>query len=227
MPQKISAAKFNIDVESLISLPGRVNIYWKDLKGCYLGCNDLSAEKAGLSSRKEVLGTSDEDIPYDVAHVAIEQDKQVITCQMEMLFFNTAVYDNNVSVDYFTVKTPLLDSQNGKIAGVLGMSYYLAEYPLENNLVSWGTLAEKGITFSKRQVECLYYLVNGLPCKQIAKIIDLSPRTVERYIDLTKRKLHCNTQSQLIEKALKLNFIKESLLFGKLTYPVTIKKSSK
>lgn len=210
---------YNIDVESFIKLPWRAHIYWKDTKGGYLGCNDLSAEKAGVKSRQEIIGISDDDIPYDVSQIAAQQDQKVINTSSEMIFFNTACYDDGNAIDYFTIKSPLKDA-NGKLIGVFGISHYLSEYRIRQNSIIWHTLQESGVTFSKRQVECLYYLVNGKSYKEIANTIGLSPRTIERYIELTKAKLKCDTQQQLIEKALKLNFIKEGLIFGKLVYPI-------
>lgn len=61
------------------------------------------------------------------------------------------------------------------------------------------------IDLSKRQSECLYYLTKGMSIKQIAKKVNLSPRTVSHYLDAVKIKLNCTRRSDLIEKVFGMN----------------------
>ncbi len=60
--------------------------------------------------------------------------------------------------------------------------------------------AHKMLGLSKRESECAYYLTRGMTMKLIAKTMDLSPRTVEFYIENIKDKLSCNSRSELIAK---------------------------
>jgi DNA-binding CsgD family transcriptional regulator len=55
---------------------------------------------------------------------------------------------------------------------------------------------------SARQKECLHYLAKGMKTKQIARILDLSSRTVEHYLEAVKDKLNCHSHSALIEYCL-------------------------
>ena len=57
-------------------------------------------------------------------------------------------------------------------------------------------------SFSQREMQCLKLLLQGKSAKEIARILDLSPRTVEFYIRNMKKKTHCRTRSELILKAL-------------------------
>jgi DNA-binding CsgD family transcriptional regulator len=50
---------------------------------------------------------------------------------------------------------------------------------------------------SKREVECLYWLSNGLTAKEIAKKVPLSHRSIEIYIARLKEKLKCKNTCQL------------------------------
>ena len=94
---------------------------------------------------------------------------------------------------YSSIKIPLFDLNN-KILGVLGMSQ-----KIHINYIS---------NLSKRQKECLYYLTRGMTIKQIAKVLLLSPRTVEFYFDNLRTKLNCHSRSELVSKAIEFGFIK-------------------
>jgi DNA-binding CsgD family transcriptional regulator len=54
------------------------------------------------------------------------------------------------------------------------------------------------ITLSEQQVKCLCHLTKGMTCKEIGSVMGLSPRTVEFYIDIIKRKTGNKKRSSLI-----------------------------
>jgi DNA-binding CsgD family transcriptional regulator len=56
-----------------------------------------------------------------------------------------------------------------------------------------------GIYLSQRERECLFYLSTGKTMKEIARLIKVSPRTVESYISTIKQKTKNNTKSSLIK----------------------------
>ena len=55
------------------------------------------------------------------------------------------------------------------------------------------------ITFSPRQSLCYKYFATGRTMKEIAKILNISHRTVEGYIEEIKNKLNCRYKSELID----------------------------
>lgn len=58
---------------------------------------------------------------------------------------------------------------------------------------------EKGIVFiSKREAECVRHLSASKTVKEIAKAMDLSPRTVESYLNNIKSKLNCSSKLEII-----------------------------
>jgi len=72
--------------------------------------------------------------------------------------------------------------------------------------------------FSPRQMECLFFLIRGKTTKQIAQILNLSPRTIEEHIIQIKLKMNCNSISQVIEQSISegyINLLPESI-FEKL-----------
>ncbi len=56
----------------------------------------------------------------------------------------------------------------------------------------------KNLVFSKREIECLYYLIRGLSAKQIGKILNLSSRTIETHIYNLKKKVGGRKKSDII-----------------------------
>lgn len=53
------------------------------------------------------------------------------------------------------------------------------------------------ITITEREMECLFYTVGGRTAKETAKLLALSPRTIEHYLDNLKSKFNCSTKSEL------------------------------
>ncbi len=65
---------------------------------------------------------------------------------------------------------------------------------------------------TKREYECLTFLVGGCSAKEIAKALHISPRSVEYHLENIKRKLNCHTKSALISKILRLQILNPSHL---------------
>lgn len=53
--------------------------------------------------------------------------------------------------------------------------------------------------FSRREKDCLKFILKGRTIKETAKYLNLSNRTVEYYFNNIKAKLHCHSKSQVID----------------------------
>jgi len=62
---------------------------------------------------------------------------------------------------------------------------------------------QESIRLTTRETECLQYLALGNTTKEIANILELSPRTVESYLQNTKLKTGYTYRSQLVNNFLK------------------------
>jgi len=56
--------------------------------------------------------------------------------------------------------------------------------------------------FTSREMECLFFLIRGKTSKEIAKILKISPRTVETYLENIKLKMKCSNKLQVIANAI-------------------------
>lgn len=99
--------------------PGR--IYWKNLKGEYLGCNKATARDAGYDSPAEMVGLTDVQMPWkEDAEVFREQDRLVVTNDQVYQFEEEGVLQDK-GVVWLTRKEPLKD-EDGNIFGTIGIS---------------------------------------------------------------------------------------------------------
>jgi DNA-binding CsgD family transcriptional regulator len=76
---------------------------------------------------------------------------------------------------------------------------------LDSSIISSGfsqnTISIDHFKLSKRQKECLEYLIEGYTTKIIANKLGLSSRTVEHYLDSVRNKLGCRSRLDLIKMA--------------------------
>nr|WP_051481703.1 EAL domain-containing protein [Paraburkholderia nodosa] len=113
------AQRSNQMLESVIdNIPQR--IFWKDAQSRYLGCNMTFARDAGLAYPEQIIGKSDDDLPWRAyADGMREQDREVIDSGLPRIN-----YEDNHTIDglhrtTLTSKLPLLDG-DGRVIGVLG-----------------------------------------------------------------------------------------------------------
>lgn len=57
----------------------------------------------------------------------------------------------------------------------------------------------KGVYLTQREAECVVQLMRGVTIAEAARVLNLSPRTVEFYLKNIKVKLKCRKKSELIE----------------------------
>lgn len=65
----------------------------------------------------------------------------------------------------------------------------------------------KHIHFSKREAECMVHLLKGKSVRGVAKLLGLSPRTVEFYVVNMKNKVNCRTKFELVDLVMDSDFL--------------------
>lgn len=105
-------------------LPG--HIYWKNIDGVYLGCNELQAKNLGIS-QKEIIGKTDFDITPDteMAKKFRESDLRVIHTG-QGISVEEEVFILGKRAIMMSEKVPLRNEE-GNIIGILGISHDITD----------------------------------------------------------------------------------------------------
>lgn len=195
LPEKML---FTMDLYKWLELP--CHVYLKDLSGSYISCNDIQAKSFGLSKGNEVIGRFDKEFfSRDDVQLIKSNDKEVLCSEKPKIVVEPVSFATTPAPQPFlSLKIPFRNL-SGKLVGVFGTSISLINTNVQQtqhpNLI-------KQRKISKRERECLYYLAQGMTSKQIGQALNLSPRTIEFYIENIKRKFHCSNRIELIAKAM-------------------------
>ncbi|STX59195.1 response regulator [Legionella geestiana] len=101
-------------------------LYWKNCNGYYMGCNNLTAKLAGLSSPHEVVGKTDEELWGEQAANLVVNDTEVITKGVSILVEEKLKTSTGQWMHFTGVKMPLRD-ENNRIIGIIGNSLDITE----------------------------------------------------------------------------------------------------
>jgi two-component system, OmpR family, aerobic respiration control sensor histidine kinase ArcB len=112
--------------EILTLMPG--NIFWKDITGKLLGCNNNNANFFGFSSPEKMIGLYTKDlVPEENLAKQIDENDQEIMVSGRGKFFEESGLDiNKQPAVFFTQKIPLYDAL-GKVKGLLGIAIDITE----------------------------------------------------------------------------------------------------
>lgn len=211
-------------IASLFAMP--LMMYFVDFNTTYVDANhfirltNVPGNK-GYYSERDFKG-----VPFSkylteetIQRLKFENDNILQTKQM------TIYEDNCIRLDglifsSLSFKFPIFNEQD-KIIGCFGISALTDTSVFkeaESLPVSLGRIIQTGLIshsknlmpgfnidnvyLSKQEVKCLRLLVAGKTIKLIGQHLELSPRTIEFYLENIKRKLNVKTKSELIEKVL-------------------------
>lgn len=187
------------------------NIGWKDTNLRHLGCNQNFANSLKLKTANDIIGMKDSDLPNVTRQDCIFHEENDHLALMGHEVNKLHYYRNSL---FLIVKKPLYDNMN-KIAGLI---YHCQELkhpqvkekissPLHHKFIQHKHEANP-FSLSKRELECLRYLLLGNTSNTIANCLGLTKRTIDFYIGNIKNKMGCANKSELIISAMKHGYDK-------------------
>lgn len=192
----------NLNFESLCQLPSKVHVYLFDKDHHITNVNALQQKTAELQFGIKTLAelqqyTVDELYQLDRINrnqglMVCQENEIILTTESSRVYYGTTCLLNVCLIDFKTVKLPYYDS-DGKLAGVLGFSYYLREIDLTK---------ANHYKLSSRELDCLDLLLLGNTAEETANQLHISSRTVETHLDNAKHKLNCQNKLELRNKLL-------------------------
>lgn len=194
------------------------NVYFLNAQSAIQNINECSALSSGFHSIEDALGRTVFDVlTIDNACLITDVDREVMRTRQIKISDDIMVRNDGESMNFLTVKTPVYSDDNN-IIGVFGCSVMIPQQPLADSLtlitkigmlssLSQETLGNiifnmkvGDIFFTRRQSEVIHYYIRGRNARQIAEVMGLSRRTVEKYLDNIKQKMNVTSKIELIDK---------------------------
>ncbi|GHT98796.1 hypothetical protein FACS1894126_4600 [Alphaproteobacteria bacterium] len=97
-------------------------IYWKDIDGIYLGCNQMEADMVGLKSPALIIGKTDYELSWgDMGDILRNTDQRIMRTGIPEEVIETPTLADGREIIMLTKKSPLYD-ENNHIIGIIGVS---------------------------------------------------------------------------------------------------------
>lgn len=212
-------------LEHILIIPGIVGI--KNSDSTYKGINQLTANLLGFKNPSDIVGKTDYELPCAASQFAshyIAQDKKVFLTKKSLTTFDIQNYATGWKI-FISTKNLLQNASETDLSLIINCTdvsntifsrYYYNLFQIDAK--KFGTKFYKSATYilnsdhcplllTKKQEQCLFFLIRGKSLKEIATILGISHRTVEDHIDSIKNKLQCQTKRELIEKAIDCGFL--------------------
>jgi DNA-binding CsgD family transcriptional regulator len=199
-------------IGSLLQLP--LSVYFIDANSINQKVNEHDANLSGFNSVKEAVGkTCFSNLTKKSANITTSNDKEVMQShRIKISEEDVFLSKTNLHRPTLSIKMPWYNDKN-KVIGLFGCSIILGKHPLADSLsliknIGLLNTIENPSNFvgteinnaylSKQQLSCAKLILSGMTLRKIAEQLNLSPRTVEKYIEIIKTKLHCRNKTELI-----------------------------
>lgn len=210
------------ELEKEDEIPLTPNFYtWiKDKNFKFVYCSESIARICGLDSPKQIIGKTDYDLVWsDKASLFRHSDSLILhegqnhLNVVERIKVVEAKAKNKLILgenDILITKSRLFNKQ-GKCTGIVGSHVDITGFTLvkktgftdeQGNFYLGNTFGNTYLT--KREVEVFKLILEGYCAKKIAKILNISYRTVESHTEAIKLKLQSPTKGDIISTAVRL-----------------------
>lgn len=124
------------ELEELYSIIDTIDasIFWKDLHGCYLGCNQYMLRMSGFKDRSQIIGKKDKDMPWhDIADQLEAIDQSVL--KNGIFEGEESPYIAALKKRVFHTKKTILYGDNAQPIGIIGVSIDITKRKKTENLL--------------------------------------------------------------------------------------------
>lgn len=230
--------KDNIDPQLLHmfnQLPG----CWgcKDKNGVFVYANREFSKIIGLENHADCIGRTDADMPCPTVVYGEsfqEQDNLVMTTGKRIRVLDIHPYADGKWHAFLFTKMPWKNEQNEiigtilyglelKDTAVLEVGHWICQAADLDNKKQASLnldLHRQPVKLNTRESEVLFLLLYGKKPQYIAKILELSVKTIENYVLRLREKFNANSKKELLDIALNLGLgsqIPESLFKRQLS----------
>lgn len=203
--------------DALISYMEHSNEFWyiKDHDSRFIYMNDYGLHYSGLPKGFNPEGKLDSECPVywsEISDIIQANDRNVMESQKVIPTLMTFMYGGKEKLiqPFLADVTPLV--KEGKSIGVVGRAKKLeiySMYHLENNKcpesISFGKPTD---LFTDREFDVVFFALQSLSAKEIAKKLSISHNTVENYLHSIYDKIGVSALNQLIEYCRKKGYDK-------------------
>lgn len=178
-----------------------------EVVGAFADCTDIVNHVANLNPDVLLMDINMPNVN------GLQGLKKIRSTNTEVKILMLTVFDDNVNVleaiknganGYLLKKTPpskLLDYVKDVLEGGAPMTSSIATQVL--NMFKSGNTSTDNFSLSERELDVLQLLVNGYSYKMVASELFISIDTVRSHIKKVYEKLHVNSKSEAVAKALK------------------------
>ncbi len=194
------------------------DVFFLDLDFQNKKVNRSDAEACGFDSEESAIGkTVYNYCEKKFAKIVTETDEEVLSSRKPSIY-ECDFYSKNGDVrrNCLTFRFPWFN-EDFNIIGLLGFNIRIGKQPLAESLAYIQSLGLLNKTydssvsnfsnsnnfeshFSKREMDVVRLLIKGKTAKEMGRMLGLSYRTIQHYLDNIKCKMKVSSKSDLIEK---------------------------
>lgn len=202
---KIDSSQFNISVINFLDkYDNPCSI--KNNESRYIFINEAALIHYGIPLKFNYEGCLDSELPHpgsELAQKFQENDKKIIQEGKVIIEIETHIYGKDKKLQpHICEKIPFYDNDDTCI-GIICMGRNFESASLYYQSVKLGSIClvtEPTVNiFTEKELDVIFLLLHGLSSKEIAKILNLSPRTVQSRTSIIYQKANINSYRQLKE----------------------------
>jgi len=204
----------------------------KAIDATYIYGNPCAARLCGYESQQDMLGASDAELPCAAVKSSpqfLQQDHEVIQLRQSLCILDIQPYANGEWHVFLANKMPLLDAQQ-QVSGVvshgvditsrhsLALGYLLGGLTRNDRKAIRPRLGAKSyfidqrrgqVDLTRQETETLFLLLHRRSHKQIARVLNLSRRSLADQLANLKRKFAVVRQADLLDCAIQAGYLNQ------------------